>query len=335
MLGVLPPALCAGLASKALLAHSYEQCTPARCCFPPRSSLDQATRARCESAYGVVDVNNTLATFPLALALHSRYDRELLQLSASFFTRANFPSDTWWKLAPIASTSKADALFLYALIRHLKPRFVLEAGTFIGTTSQTMAEAMRANAAESPHLPPGRIVTIDMDDNYVAMSRDRDIITPLHNRSSDALSYLLDVEQARGSVDFVFWDASIFPGDLEKLHRLMRWDRPAPGVAFCLHDFTYMVRGHERCATEQTRKLARQRGKKPGCDKGNEDKLVVDRNRLWRPLLVKHGGPYQWAVPMIPGAKPYVSSPDESYGLEERVATLLPTSTLRQLLNGE
>ena len=77
MLTVL--SLCTVLGSKGLHAHSYDLCTPARCCFHSHSSVDhEVMRSRCANAYGVNGLNDTLATFPLALALREHKGRHVL-----------------------------------------------------------------------------------------------------------------------------------------------------------------------------------------------------------------------------------------------------------------
>jgi caffeoyl-CoA O-methyltransferase len=101
--------------------------------------------------------------------------------------------------APGMMVGTLEGRLLTALVAMLRPRLVLEIGTFTGYSALSMAEA----------LPPdGRIVTCDISEEHVAIAREHIARTP----HADRIEILLgpaqqSVEGLQGPFDLVFIDA--------------------------------------------------------------------------------------------------------------------------------
>ena len=97
-------------------------------------------------------------------------------------------------------------------------------------------------------VPAGHVYTVDMAYEYLAQPRDANLVTFINKRSGQALWDMLRSRGFRkrhanltGLIDFVFWDANIFPGDLTKLAKLINWARPSPYAACCGPSRPYCV----------------------------------------------------------------------------------------------
>jgi caffeoyl-CoA O-methyltransferase len=101
--------------------------------------------------------------------------------------------------APGMMVGTLEGRLLTALVAMIRPRLVLEIGTFTGYSALSMAEA----------LPPdGRIVTCDISEEHVAIAREHIARTP----HADRIEILLgpaqqSVEGLQGPFDLVFIDA--------------------------------------------------------------------------------------------------------------------------------
>jgi caffeoyl-CoA O-methyltransferase len=92
-----------------------------------------------------------------------------------------------------------EGRLLTALVAMIRPRLVLEIGTFTGYSALSMAEA----------LPPdGRIVTCDISEEHVAIAREHIARTPYADRIEILLGPAQQsVEGLQGPFDLVFIDA--------------------------------------------------------------------------------------------------------------------------------
>lgn len=97
------------------------------------------------------------------------------------------------------SISLEDARLLYLLVLTHKPKVIFEIGTWIGTSSMVMAEAMRA----SGHL--GRIYTCDAEDHYAIDNSYQDLIIPIVAYSDTAINQV----PTDTKIDFVFADGEL------------------------------------------------------------------------------------------------------------------------------
>jgi caffeoyl-CoA O-methyltransferase len=101
--------------------------------------------------------------------------------------------------APGMMVGTVEGRFLAAVVAMLRPRRVLEIGTFTGYSALSMAEA----------LPPdGQIVTCDISDDHVAIAREHIARTPYADRIEILLGPAQEtVESLPGPFDLVFIDA--------------------------------------------------------------------------------------------------------------------------------
>lgn len=120
------------------------------------------------------------------------------------------------------SISLEDARLLYLLVLTLKPKVIFEIGTWIGTSSMVMAEAMRASGSL------GKIYTCDADNYYVVSDSYRDIITPIFAYSDTAITHL----PPDTKIDFVFADGELTFSTIKSLKPKL-----AEGAIIATHDF--------------------------------------------------------------------------------------------------
>jgi caffeoyl-CoA O-methyltransferase len=101
--------------------------------------------------------------------------------------------------APGMMVGTLEGRLLTALVAMLRPRLVLEIGTFTGYSALSMAEV----------LPPdGRIVTCDISEEHVAIAREHIARTPYADRIEILLGPAQQsVEGLAGPFDLVFIDA--------------------------------------------------------------------------------------------------------------------------------
>jgi caffeoyl-CoA O-methyltransferase len=101
--------------------------------------------------------------------------------------------------APGMMVGTLEGRLLTALVAMIRPRLVLEIGTFTGYSALSMAEA----------LPPdGRIVTCDISEEHVAIAREHIARTPYADRIEILLGPAQQsVEGLQGPFDLVFIDA--------------------------------------------------------------------------------------------------------------------------------
>jgi caffeoyl-CoA O-methyltransferase len=101
--------------------------------------------------------------------------------------------------APGMMVGKLEGRLLTALVAMLRPRQVLEIGTFTGYSALSMAEA----------LPPdGRIITCDISEEHVAIAREHIAATPYADRIEIRVGPAQQtVESLPGPFDLVFIDA--------------------------------------------------------------------------------------------------------------------------------
>lgn len=101
--------------------------------------------------------------------------------------------------APEMMVGTLEGRFLAALVAMLRPRSVLEIGTFTGYSALSMAEA----------LPPGgRIVTCDISEEHVAIARRHIAASPYADRIEIRVGPAIDtIADLPGPFDLVFIDA--------------------------------------------------------------------------------------------------------------------------------
>jgi caffeoyl-CoA O-methyltransferase len=101
--------------------------------------------------------------------------------------------------SPDMMVGTLEGRFLATLVAMLRPRSVLEIGTFTGYSALSMAEA----------LPPdGRIVTCDISEEHVAIAREHIAATPYADRIEIRLGPATEtIAGLPGPFDLVFIDA--------------------------------------------------------------------------------------------------------------------------------
>ena len=141
--------------------------------------------------------------------------------------------------------NQGDRRAIYCLIRHFKPRRVLEIGTHLGSSTLYISAALRQNARESA---PGRLLTVDVIDVNgpgAAWSRMAQFRTPrqmleelgtehlVRFRIADSLEFLRDNQEP---FDFCFLDGN---HSAKWVYNEVQLVQPAlrPGSVILLHDF--------------------------------------------------------------------------------------------------
>ena len=119
--------------------------------------------------------------------------------------------------------SVPDAKLLYLLVRYFKPKVIFEIGTWIGTSSMIMAEAMKKNNND------GHIYTCDANTFFAVDDLYQDVITTINAYSDVAL----DSIPTDTKVDFVFADGELTFATIKKLKPLLHKD-----AIVSTHDFT-------------------------------------------------------------------------------------------------
>jgi caffeoyl-CoA O-methyltransferase len=122
---------------------------------------------------------------------HTTPDQEwLLQLTAD-------TNDTL--AAPQMMSGQVQGRFLQMLVLALRPRLVVEVGTFSGYAALSMAEV----------LPPeGRIITCEIDPRHAEFAREHIAASPYADRITVELGPAADtLRRLDGPFDFVFIDA--------------------------------------------------------------------------------------------------------------------------------
>ncbi|TMR90390.1 O-methyltransferase [Nonomuraea basaltis] len=109
--------------------------------------------------------------------------------------------NTWQSLSdPQMISGPPQARFLQMLVYALRPRQVLEIGTFSGYSALAMAAA----------LPPdGHVLTCEIDGRHAAMARDHIASSPYAGRITVEVGPALEtLDRLPGPFDFVFMDAA-------------------------------------------------------------------------------------------------------------------------------
>jgi predicted O-methyltransferase YrrM len=119
--------------------------------------------------------------------------------------------------------SLPDAKLLYLLIRYFKPKVIFEIGTWIGTSSMVMAEAIKKNANG------GHIYTCDSNNYYALDNSYQDTITTINAYSDQALTTL----PIHTKIDFVFADGELTFSTIKQLKPKL-----TKNTIITTHDFT-------------------------------------------------------------------------------------------------
>jgi predicted O-methyltransferase YrrM len=141
--------------------------------------------------------------------------------------------------------NQGDRRAIYCLVRHFKPRRVLEIGTHLGSSTLYISAALKQNALENA---PGQLLTVDVADVNgpdAAWSRVGALLTPQQMLEelgtahlvrflvADSLEFLRDNQ---GPFDFCFLDgnhsAKWVYNEVQLVQRALR-----PGSVILLHDF--------------------------------------------------------------------------------------------------
>ena len=118
------------------------------------------------------------------------------------------------------STTSGDCIFLYLLVRYLKPTNILEIGTFVGNTLSAIILACEKNNK------PYKIHTIDLEDH---LKLDKNLIKNVvihHGHSRNVLKSIDD------NFDFIFSDAA-----LDKNTAILLNNMITENTFFATHDF--------------------------------------------------------------------------------------------------
>jgi predicted O-methyltransferase YrrM len=135
-------------------------------------------------------------------------ERRILAHTASFGEQvqpeysppsAECPNPQRWSMYD-SMTAEVEVLdFLYALVRALKPRLIVETGTFTGVSTLRMAAAMRDNGG-------GRIITVEYDPKAHAAAQQRfaasDVGRYIECRHASSLQTSVE-----GTIDLLFSDS--------------------------------------------------------------------------------------------------------------------------------
>ena len=128
------------------------------------------------------------------------------------------------------STGIADCAFLYGLVRYIKPKNILEIGTFVGSTCYAMKLGCEKNQVTF------NISTIDRDQSNIKKSEmgDLSFLTILEGEAKHIL------ENQSRAYDFIFADANVDEKTACLLEPLL-----SRNVVFVTHDYNPQDKGIE------------------------------------------------------------------------------------------
>lgn len=139
------------------------------------------------------------------------------------------PNDEAWTTRDEQSSENEVNDFLYALVRLIKPKFVVETGCYLGDGTIKIAKALKENGF-------GKVMTCDTDPERVAWVAGRIMDKKLQNIAQVVMCTGLElIKDCKGMVDFAFIDSS--PkckeryAEIEALIPMLQ-----PYQMFCLHD---------------------------------------------------------------------------------------------------
>lgn len=112
---------------------------------------------------------------------------------------AECPQPELWKMVDSQSTELEVIDFLKALVIAMKPKLIVETGTFLAYSTLKMAEALKENGF-------GKIITIEYDPDIFAKAKERidasGLASWIDNRNASSLE-----TQVEGTIDLLFSDS--------------------------------------------------------------------------------------------------------------------------------
>jgi predicted O-methyltransferase YrrM len=122
------------------------------------------------------------------------------------------PNPELWGMVDSVSTELEVIDFLKVLVLTMKPKLIVETGTFLGYSTIKMAEGLKANGF-------GRIITIEYDPEIFAKAKERIEASGLgrwiENRNESSLDSRID-----GTIDILFSDSKLSIRE-EEIRRLL------------------------------------------------------------------------------------------------------------------
>jgi predicted O-methyltransferase YrrM len=148
------------------------------------------------------------------------------------------------KKAPAGWCNVGDRRAIFNLIRYFKPRSVLEIGTYVGSSTASIAAAMRLNTLDGR---PGSITTVDIVDVNAADGPWHSAGLPAAPKDTVAATGFDDVKfvsgdakaflrETRATYDFIFLDGSHQASDVYCEAQISQRILAPDGVVL-LHDF--------------------------------------------------------------------------------------------------
>jgi len=153
-------------------------------------------------------------------------------MKESEFTQGINPlcqNDELWTARDEQSSEDEVNDFLYALVRLIKPQFIVETGCYMGDGTEKMAVALKHNGV-------GKIITCDIDPVKVFFVQERIDKIGL-GEIADAILMTGEelIRQVGSQIDFAFIDSSplgkVRGAEIKELLKHLR-----PGKMFALHD---------------------------------------------------------------------------------------------------
>ena len=83
------------------------------------------------------------------------------------------PHPAQWSMFDSMSAELEVLELLATLVTTLKPRLVVETGSFLGVSTEWIARGLQRNAQSSAGTPPGKIISCEFDPVVFARARDR------------------------------------------------------------------------------------------------------------------------------------------------------------------
>jgi len=135
----------------------------------------------------------------------------------------------------VGSILKDDAAILSALVIALKPKVLVEIGTYVGASAIVMALAMKQNGF-------GKIYTVDQNDyNILTNAKDFGIekhIDFIHGKSQEF------VNNFKLPIDMVFYDGEAAESTYSYHFNALR-GKIKPGGIYVVHDYKTRSEGHQ------------------------------------------------------------------------------------------
>ena len=163
---------------------------------------------------------------------------EDLQRYAAEDQLGGYHSDAAQQRWHIGSLWGVEGQVLYALVRAMKPKQVVELGSFRGCSSHHIAQALLTNALEGK---PGTLICVDKAFEYTLPESDSPLNGVIQHIQGDAVDYIENQMPAK-KVDLIFEDLDHYPETVTPVWKAAQ-EKLKKGGFIVSHDAMHYIAG--------------------------------------------------------------------------------------------